>query len=194
MYHDEQILVPDSATASNMLKDKLAQASSWAWEHKKWILITTASAVGIIFLVKKRNAIKGLLKLSSKIRSIIDPSIKPIAKKKVPSIPSDVLEHRTGIMLTATKLGNQVGVSNREINKRLISAGLIRRLTCGECTLTEDGKLLGEASLKVTPWNKTVPLIQWDESVLNIIFSPEELAEIAERQQRIQNILNGKSV
>ena len=190
MYHAEQISVLGSATASQTLKEKLTQASTWAQEHKKWIIIATISAAGIFLLVKHRDAIKELPQLLSDSRCSIDPSIKSTAEKKMSSIPSNVLENRTGVMLTATKLGSQVGVSNREINKRLIDAGLIHRLPCGECSLTDDGKLLGEASLKVTPWDKTVPLIQWDESVLNIIFSPAELSEIAERQQRIRNILN----
>lgn len=93
-------------------------------------------------------------------------------------------------MLTATKLGGKVGVSNREINKRLVAAGLAVRLPCGDYVLTENGKLLGESGLKVTPWNYTVQLIQWDEAVLGIIFTPEELTAIADRQKRIQEILN----
>ena len=48
-------------------------------------------------------------------------------------------------MLTATKLGGKVGVSNREINRRLVDAGLAVRLPCGEYILTEQGKLMGES-------------------------------------------------
>lgn len=96
-------------------------------------------------------------------------------------------------MLTATKLGSKVGVSNREINRRLVNANLAIRLPCGEYKLTDTGELLGEISTKVTPWEKTVPLVQWDEAVLEIIFSPEELTDIAKRQQHIQEILNQAS-
>ena len=110
------------------------------------------------------------------------------------SIPADVLKHRTGIILTATKLGGKVGVSNREINRRLVDAGLAVRLPCGEYILTEQGKLMGESGLKVTRWNYTVPLVQWDEAVLEIIFTPEELAAVTERRKHIQEILSKASV
>ena len=35
-----------------------------------------------------------------------------------------------------------------------------------------------------------VPLVQWDEAVLQLIFTPEELTAIAERQKHIQEILS----
>lgn len=189
MCYNEQIFITGSTSATHRIKAKLTQAGKWFWKHKKWIIITAFGTAGVIIVVKNRSAIKEFLHTFSRD----DPIVKPMAEKKIPSIPIDVLEARTGVMLTATKLGNKVGMSNREINKRLIKAGLAFRLPCGELELTDDGKLLGKASWKVTPWNKTIPLIQWDESVLKIIFSPEELAEIAEQQRQIQNILTKTS-
>ncbi len=53
---------------------------------------------------------------------------------------------------------------------------------------------MGESGLKVTRWNYTVPLVQWDEAVLEIIFTPEELAAVTERRKHIQEILSKASV
>lgn len=82
--------------------------------------------------------------------------------------PYSILERRTGVMLTATKLGSKAGVSNREINRRLVDAGLCTRLPCGDYVLTEEGKQLGSIDLVVRSWGKTVPLVQWDKVVLDI--------------------------
>ena len=144
-------------------------------------------------MVRKRNAIKDFLQALAKNDFIVASFENTLEEKELPSIPAEVLAHRTGEMLTATKLGSKVGVSNREINRRLVNANLAIRLPCGEYKLTDTGELLGEISTKVTPWEKTVPLVQWDEAVLEIIFSPEELTDIAKRQQHIQEILNQAS-
>lgn len=177
MHHAEQTFLLRSSSSAHELKEKLTQARTWAWKHRKGIIIAVTGTAGMIFLVRKRSAIKELLRSLGMEASAIEPIVTSLAEKKISAIPVDVLDHRTGVMLTATKLGNKVGVSNREINRRLIDAGLLHRLPCGECILTDDGKLLGEVSLKVTSWNKTVRRIQWDEAVLNIIFGPEELVK-----------------
>ena len=169
-------------------KERLSKAGTWIWNHKKWVVLAIATTAGVILVVKKRSAIKELLQTFSYATSISDSNV--IAKESKTSISADVLNHRTGKMLTATKLGDKTGVSNREINRRLVATGLSERLPCGDYILTEKGKLLGESGLKVTPWNYTVQLIQWDETVLEIIFTPEELTAIADRQKRIQEILN----
>ena len=148
----------------------------------------------MILVVKNRDGIKELLRYHPKNRLAAKSAVNTIAEECEVSIPADVLKHRTGIMLTATKLGGKVGVSNREINRRLVDAGLAVRLPCGEYILTEQGKLMGESGLKVTPWNYTVPLVQWDEAVLEIIFTPEELAAVTERRKHIQEILSKASV
>ena len=175
------------------VKEKLKKAGRWVWDHKKWITIAITTTAGVIILVRKRNAIKDFLQALAKNDFIVASFENTLEEKELPSIPSEVLAHRTGEMLTATKLGSKVGVSNREINRRLVNANLAIRLPCGEYKLTDTGELLGEISTKVTPWEKTVPLVQWDEAVLEIIFSPEELTDIAKRQQHIQEILNQAS-
>ena len=176
------------------IRQKLSKTGAWVWEHKKWVIVALVTTAGVILVVKNRDGIKELLRYHPKNRLAAKSAVNTIAEECEVSIPADVLKHRTGIMLTATKLGGKVGVSNREINRRLVDAGLAVRLPCGEYILTEQGKLLGESGLKVTRWNYTVPLVQWDEAVLEIIFTPEELAAVTERRKHIQEILSKASV
>lgn len=185
-----QNCAPFVPTPLEKIKEKITKAGAWIWEHKKWVVLTVVTTAGVILVVKKRTAIKELFQSLHIEELTAKSAVNAITEENVPSIPDDVLNHRTGKMLTATKLGGKVGVSNREINKRLVAAGLAVRLPCGDYVLTENGKLLGESGLKVTPWNYTAQLIQWDEAVLDIIFTPEELTAIADRQKRIQEILN----
>ena len=187
---NNQNFAPVKPTPLEKTKEKLTKPGEWILEHKKWIVLAVATTAGVIWVVKKREAIKELFQSFSKDKLITEPVVNMIPKENVPFIPTDILKHRTGKMHTATKLGSKVGVSNREINRRLVNAGLTLRLPCGDYILTENGKLLGETGLKVTPWNYTVPLVQWDEAVLEIIFTPEELAAIVEHQQHIQKILS----
>lgn len=182
--------VPVRPKPLEKIKETLTKTGAWIWEHKKWVVLAVATTAGVILVVKKKDAIKELLQSFSKDKLIAEPVVNMKPEERVPLIPADVVKHRTGEMFTATKLGSKVGVSNREINRRLVNAGLITRLPSGDYILTENGKLLGEAGLKVTPWNYTVLLIQWDEAVLEIIFTPEELAAIAERKQHIEKILS----
>lgn len=185
-----QNCAPVAPTPLEKIKEKVTKAGTWIWEHKKWVVLTVATTAGIILVVKKRTAIKEFFQSIHIEELTAKFAVNAITEENVPSISNDVLNHRTGKMLTATKLGGKVGVSNREINRRLVDAGLTIRLPCGDYILTEKGKLLGESGLKVTPWNYTVQLVQWDEVVLQLIFTPEELAANAERQKRIQEILN----
>ena len=177
-------------TPLEKVKEKAAKAGAWIWEHKKWVILSVATTAGVILVIKKRTAIKEFFQSLYLEKLTAKSAVRAITEENAPSIPGEVLNHRTGKMLTATKLGGKIGVSNREINKRLVDAGLAERLPCGDYVLTENGKLLGESGLKVTPWNYTAQLIQWDEAVLDIIFTPEELTAIAGRQKRIQEILN----
>ena len=181
---------PVTPTPLEKIKENVTKAGAWIWEHKKWVVLAVATTTGVILLVKKRTAIKDFFQSLHIEKLTAKSAVSEIAEENVPSIPCDALSHRTGNMLTATKLGGKVGVSNREINKRLVDAGLAIRLPCGDYILTENGKLLAESGLKVTPWNYTAPLIQWDEAVLEIIFTPDELTAIVDRQKSIQEILS----
>lgn len=185
-----QNCAPVTPTPLEKVKEKAAKVGTWIWEHKKWVILAVATTTGVILVVKKRTAIKDFFQSLHIEQLTAKSAVNAIAEENVPSLPGDVLNHRTGNMLTATKLGGKVGVSNREINKRLVDAGLAIRLPCGDYILTENGKLLAESGLKVTPWNYTAPLIQWDEAVLEIIFTPDELTAIVDRQKSIQEILS----
>ena len=147
---------PVTPTPLEKIKENVTKAGAWIWEHKKWVVLAVATTTGVILLVKKRTAIKDFFQSLHIEKLTAKSAVSEIAEENVPSIPCDALSHRTGNMLTATKLGGKVGVSNREINKRLVAAGLAVRLPCGAYVLTENGKLLGESGLKVTPWNYTL--------------------------------------
>lgn len=177
----------------------------WVKEHKKQLIIagvSVATIVGIILAIKNRESI---IKLWTSLKRTIEnkpetmPSVNtkitavsPVATKTVTSIKStrDILENLTGNRLTATSLGDKVWCSAQTINKRLVSSGLIERLPCGEYSLTEAGKLLGEYTTKTTRAGYTFSNIEWDDSVLGIIFNPNELKEIANKQRLAMEIIN----
>ena len=124
---DIQNCVPVTPTPLEKIKENVTKAGAWIWEHKKWVVLAVATTTGVILLVKKRTAIKDFFQ-SFHIEKLTDKSaVSEIAEENVPSILCDALSHRTGNMLTATKLGGKVGVSNREINKRLVAAGATGR-------------------------------------------------------------------
>ena len=180
---DIQNCVPATPTPLEKVREKAAKGGAWIWEHKKWVVLAVATTTGVILLVKKRTAIKDFFQSLHIEKLTAKSAVSEIAEENVPSIPCDVLSHRTGKMLTATQLGDNAGISNQKINKRLVDAGLCVRLPCGEYALTETGEQIGRIEHIVRPWNKTVPLVQWDEAVLQLIFTPEELNNIAERQK-----------
>lgn len=178
----------------------------WVKEHKKQLIIagvSVATIVGIIIAIKNRESI---IRLWTSLKKTIEktPEIKPSvsteiaiaapdATQTVASIKSsrDILENLTGNRLTATSLGDKVWCSAQTINKRLVSSGLIERLPCGEYSLTEAGKLLGEHTIKTTRAGYTFSNIEWDDSVLGIIFNPNELKEIADKQRLAMEIIDG---
>lgn len=170
------------------VKEKLTQVGAWVWEHKKWFIIVGVGAVVVVVGVKKREAIKDLIASLNKSGGATDAAEQVAETTKAVLTPAEVLEHRTGVMLTPTKLGNKVGASAQEINKRIVAAELAERLPCGEYILTKKGKLFAQKGLTVRPWGYTAPLMEYDEAVLELIYTPEELAKIAERKRFIQEI------
>lgn len=180
----------------------------WIKEHKKQLIIagvSIATIVGIILAIKNRESIlrlwtslKKAIEKTPEIRPSVNTEIaaavaSPEATKAVASIKisSDILDNLTGNKLTATGLGDKVWCSAKAINKMLVSSGLAERLPCGEYSLTETGKLLGEHTIKTTRGGYTFSNIEWDEKVLELIFSPKELREITEKQLHTREILNG---
>lgn len=178
----------------------------WVKEHKKQLLkvgVPVTTIVVWIILGAKNQSIEKLwasLKDAIEKTSVIKPSVNtkiaaagasPDATKAIASIkiPSKILDNLTGKRLTATNLGQKVGLSPQAINKRLVSKGLVEKLVNGDYSLTESGKLIGENTIKTTRYDHTFSNFEWDEKVLELIFSPKELREIAEKQLHIKEIL-----
>ena len=104
---------PVTPTPLEKIKENVTKAGAWIWEHKKWVVLAVATTTGVILLVKKRTAIKDFFQSPHIEKLTAKSAVSEIAEENVPSIPCDALSHRTGNMLTATKLGGKVGVSNR---------------------------------------------------------------------------------
>lgn len=52
--------------------------------------------------------------------------------------------------------------------------------------MTEAGKVLGKDTWKTTATGHSFSNIEWDEKILEVIFSPEELLDIAAKQERVR--------
>lgn len=141
----------DTLPFAHKFKEKLTEAGAWVWEHKKWIIIAVCATGGLVLVVKKRSDISRILCSFVQTGPEGERVLESLAEEKIPLVPTRVMDRRTGVMLTATQLGSKAGVSNREINRRLVGAGLCTRLPCGDYVLTEEGKKLGKIDLVVRP-------------------------------------------
>ncbi len=167
---------------------------NWIKVHKKGLVITgitiAGTVAGTVLVIKNWDTIKSLLKNLEPTTPEL-AKVKPVVEKiATPAISSDILANLTGNNLTARALGDKTGCSAQAINKRIVAAGLATRLPCGEYRMTEAGCLLGNNTLKTTAAGYTFSNIEWDEKILEIIFSPEELQTIAEKQARIRLLLS----
>lgn len=178
----------------------------WVKEHKKQLIIAGVSVATIVVIILGIKNRESIMKLWNSLKKAIakTPEIRPSVNTEIAiaavspdttqtfasiKSSSDILENLTGNKLTATSLGDKVWCSAQTINKRLVSSGLVERLPCGEYSLTDAGKLLGEHTIKTTRAGYTFSNIEWDDSVLGIIFNPNELKEIANKQQRAMEII-----
>lgn len=163
---------------------------TWVKEHKTQLIILGVTVVGTVLVIKNWDSIKGVFKSSKSISTPVT-EIKPVVEKVfAPVVSSDILKNLTGSKLTATELGNKVWCSAQAINKRIVAAGLATKVPYGEYSLTEAGRLLGEQTWKTTWAGHSFSNIEWDEKILEIIFSAEELQEIANKQNLARNILS----
>ncbi len=142
-------------------------------EHKVEICI----AVGVVAMIGV--GIIGHRKVRSWKIISGDQNIKVTAEPIVQSITEELpykeyRENLSGRYLIPTKLGEKMHVSPQMINKRLVSYGLQERLPDGEYMRTELGKAFGKDTWKVTGAGHSFSNIEWDESVLKIIFTEEE--------------------
>lgn len=162
----------------------------WIKAHRTELAIAGVTIVGTVLVVKNLDTIKGLFKnigLTTPKLVEVEPVIEKVA---APVLSSDILDNLTGNELTARALGDKVWCSAQAINKRIVAAGLAIRLPCGEYQMTEAGRLLGKNTLKTTAAGHAFSNIEWDEKILDIIFSPEELQAIAEKEMRVRQFLS----
>lgn len=162
---------------------------SWVKAHKTELIIAGVTVVGTVIVVRNWDSIKSLFKATEAVIPDI-VKIEPAAEEiVVPVVSSDILENLTGNKLTARALGDKVWCSAQAINKRIVAAGLAVKLPCGEYMMTEAGRLLGKDTRKTTAAGHSFSNIEWDEKILEVIFSPEELLDIAAKQERARQIL-----
>lgn len=156
---------------------------NWVKTHKTELAIAGITVVGTILVVKNWDSIKGAFKSAE---SVIPETVKiePAAEEITAPVASrDILDNLTGNKLTARALGNKVCCSAQTINKRIVAAGLAVKLPCGEYMMTEAGHVLGKDTYKITAAGHPFSNIEWDEKILEVIFSPEELRDIAAKQK-----------
>ena len=151
----------------------------WIEEHKKELIIGSIIVIGGIGCTINGNAFKKLFeKVEPNVRRTVE-EIPSVIQVTISPITEAILENLTGNMLTARELGNKVGYSAQVINKRLIEAGLITKTSYGDYILTESGRLLGKDTWKTTGAGHSFSNIEWDEIVLEIILTPEEVLKIS---------------
>lgn len=162
---------------------------NWVKNHKTELIIAGITVVGTVLVVKEWDSIKGLFKATDPVVPDI-VKIEPVAEEIIaPVLSSDILDNLTGNKLTARALGDKVWCSAQAINKRIVAAGLAIKLPCGEYMMTEAGRMLGKDTWKTTAAGHSFSNIEWDEKILEVIFDPEELLDIATKQERARQIL-----
>lgn len=167
-------------------KHKIAK---WVKAHKTELIIAGVTIVGAVLVVKNIDAIRRMIKGTELIISDSIKNESTAEKIVVPVISKDILDNLTGNKLTARALGNKVWCSAQTINKRIVAAGLAQRHPCGEYIMTEAGRMFGKYTLKTTAAGHTFSNIEWDEKILEVIFSPEELLDIVAKQECAKQIL-----
>ena len=172
------------------------KALHWIKTHKRQLIIagiSVAIAVGIVVGIKNRSE---LARYIVKLKDIVDGHAEGTARagtihdvsEKVCTVGETAWE-MTGNKLSTKELGNVLNQTSRGMNQRFIEKGLLERLPCGDLVLTEKGKLFGECTIKETPWGYSAPKFIWDESVKGLLFSEQELIDIAERQKFVSEIM-----
>ena len=162
---------------------------SWVKAHKMELIIAGVTVMGTFLVVKNWDSIKSFIRFSGTAMPELVTAQAVLEEAVAPAISSDILDNLTGNMLTARALGNKVLCSAQAINKRIVAAGLATRLPCGEYAMTEAGRILGRSTWKTTSAGHSFSNIEWDEKILEVIFSPEELMSIAADRERMRQIL-----
>lgn len=166
------------------------------WDkHKKKVIITSGvllTVAGSYFGLKHWDEISGwivhnLPNLTAANSQVIQTALESSIDK---AISTNTLVSLTGEKLTATGLGSIVNCSNQVINKRIVQAGLAEKLPSGGYIPTEVGKLYGEYTAKARSWGATFMNIEWDKAILDIIFTPDELAANIAEKARIDALMS----
>ncbi len=153
----------------------------WIKEHKVEIIVGAFSAialgVGTVLVIKNKDEI---IRALSSSKHIIPEELETQSPLfNIPDCLQDVplLEGETFL---PTELGNKVLSTAQKINIRLTEAGLQERISpyIQGYRLTEFGKLFGKVTSKGDYTN-----IEWDQNVLYLIFTLEELQAIAAKQE-----------
>ena len=125
------------------MEEKKRGFKEWAKAHKKVLVITALGVVAttatvLVYLAiqnkeearniedKLHNAIKDVSQNIQETAKEIGPIVQTQTKRV---LPPGFLDHLTGQQFTATGLGRLVGCSNREINRRIVDAGLAIRVS-----------------------------------------------------------------
>lgn len=166
---------------------------SWVQKHKTELLVfsvAVGTAVGTTLIVKNWDSISAFFKQSEAPLPQLPVVEKTVNKTVVPVISHEILDNLSGNKLTARDLGNITLCSAQKINKRIVDAGLAVKRPNGEYAMTEAGQLLGTTTWKTTAAGHTFSNIEWDEKILDLIFSPKELKEIEAFKEKAQQILD----
>ncbi len=157
----------------------------WVKQHKAQIgigaLVVASSIAGVAIAVKVGHTPR-LGDVRKGVGKGAYSVVETVTKVTLPKVSL------TGVEKTATGLGNDLLLSNQQINKRLVSSGMMTKEPWGY-ELTDLGKLFGKDTVKVTRYGHTFSNIEWDEAVIPYIFTPDELAGIDAKKARIAQIL-----
>ena len=162
------------------MKNQKNSIRKWAKENKKRIItgVCVAIGVGTAAIIVWKNWDKAVHVLSSSDPFVPDQSKYQPVLSSLPDFLKDIplLQGETYL---PTELGHRVWASPQTINKRLIEAGLQERYSPSYpgYILTEKGKLFGKYTTKGDYKN-----IEWDINVLYMIFTGEEIQDIADKQ------------
>lgn len=173
-------------SAKELTFKKANKAKIWIIDHKKQIIAVCFSIAGTVAVYELRKSTDTLAPESKEQESEANTDYYAETNTELfnntsddtsITIPDDFYNSLTGNRLTAKELGNILFYTPQKINKRIVDAGLAYKNALGEYELTELGKGLGEKTYKETSYGWPFTNIEWDEAILTIIFSPEELAE-----------------
>ena len=162
----------------------------WISEHKRELIVGGILITGTVLIVWKRDAIFKTIRGVADIK-VENDVVETVADKIVePLLSDDFLSGLSGNRLTARELGNKMLCTAQHINKRLIANGFIEKLPWGEYKLTENGKLVGVWTDKTTAAGHSFSNIEWDEKVLEILFSAEEFEALNKFKATAEEILS----